>query len=109
MTNILIEANGETIINENEYPDKVGLLGGSFIQLDLGSEANPATAGTLTFEFKSPGGNAYSVPDNGNTIDCAAPVPLVIGPNAVGSIKCTAAGVTGGVNGKIALVVQAFS
>lgn len=106
---ILINAAGETIIDEVNYPDKVGLLAGSFIQLDLASEASPATAGTLTFEFKTPGGLAYSVPDNGNTINCSAPVPLVIGPNSVGSIKCTASGVAGVVGDKVSLIVQAFS
>jgi hypothetical protein len=106
---ILINAAGETIIDEVNYPDRVGLLAGSFIQLDLADDSSPATAGTLTFEFKTPGGLAYSIPDNGNTIDCSAPVPLVIGPNSVGSIKCTATGVSGGVGGKIALVVLGFS
>jgi hypothetical protein len=106
---ILINAAGETIIDEVNYPDKVGLLAGSFIQLDLADDSSPATAGTLTFEFKTPGGLAYSIPDNGNTIDCSAPVPLTIVDNLVGSIKCTATGVSGGVGGKIALVVLGFS
>ncbi len=109
---ILINANGETIIDEVNYPDKVGLLAGSKIQLDLGDQgANTATAGTLTFEFASSGGSAYTVPsgDGGNTIDCSAPEPLFIDDALVGSIKCTASGVSGGVGGKIALVVLGFS
>ena len=107
---ILINAAGETIIDEVNYPDKVGLLAGSKIQLDLGGQgSNTATAGTLTFEYASSGGSAYSIPDNGNTIDCSAPVPLVIGPNSVGSIKCTASGVAGVVGDKVSLIVQAFS
>jgi hypothetical protein len=107
---ILINAAGETIIDEVNYPDRVGLLAGSKIQLDLGDQgSNTATAGTLTFECASSGGSAYSIPENGNSIDCSAPLPLTITDNLVGSIKCTATGVSGGVGGKIALVVLGFS
>ena len=107
---ILINKDGVTYIDAENYPDKVGLLGGKNIQIDLGSQkglGETVTAGTLTFLASSPGSDSYSAPSDANTIDCSSPQPLIIGPSSIRSIECTAAGVNA--NGDlIELEVLAF-
>ena len=110
MSTILINADGETIIDPSEYPDKQ-LFEGRIVQIDIG--ANKATnetlsAGTLTFEAKGPGALGFSTIADADSIDISAPSPLRIIDSAVGALKCTASGVNA-TGDKIQIIITSFS
>jgi len=98
---ILINEDGVTTIDPVNYPelDAKGIFSGSYIQIELGSQVGVGetgiNTGTLVFEAKGPGAIDFVAISGTDTITVATPEPIVVGPNAFGALRCTAAGING--------------